>query len=372
MPPIEALFNRHWWCPDRSLLAQALRPATWLYRALFLLDRSRAGAGQAAPVPTVVVGNVVVGGVGKTPLVIALVQALQAAGHRPGVLSRGYGRRGADIREVTLSSDPAAVGDEPMLIHRRTRVPTWVGRDRLAAARALCAAHPSVDLLVCDDGLQHHALAPDAALLVFDARGAGNGLLLPAGPLREPVPLLAGANTWVVYTTPHASTPLPGFCVPRSLGLAVPLEAWRSGSQAGAVPLAALAGRAITALAGIASPQAFFSSLEAAGLTLQHQPMPDHAAYGSTAPWPVGATEVITTEKDAVKLTPELMARVHASLGAETAKSSLHPAAQPGPAGQPTVWVVPLDSDLPPALLQPLLARLRSVRRAASSTPKTP
>jgi tetraacyldisaccharide 4'-kinase len=335
MQALAALLSRHWWRQDRSVLAHALRPAAWLYRALFLLDRARAAGGLRAPVPTVVVGNVVVGGVGKTPLVIALVQALQAAGFRPGVLSRGYGRRGRTALAVTLHSEPQDVGDEPLLIHRRTGAPTWVGARRLATARALCAAEPEVDVLVCDDGLQHHALRPDAALLVFDARGAGNGLLLPAGPLREPVPLAAAPNTWVVYTASAASTPLPGVCVPRALWRAVPLEAWRNGTLAGAMPLAELRGLPLTALAGIGSPEAFFSALEAHGLTIQRHALPDHAHYGTTPPWPAATSAVITTEKDAVKLTPS----------------------------QVPVWVVPLDSPLPAALLLPLLERLRSARR---------
>jgi tetraacyldisaccharide 4'-kinase len=378
MQALEALLTRHWWRSKRSLLAHALLPAAWLYRLLFALNRALARGGQAAPVPTVVVGNVVVGGVGKTPLVIGLVQALQAAGFRPGVLSRGYGRQEQAAMAVTLQSAPQAVGDEPLLIHRRTGVPTWVGRQRLAAARALCAANPQVDVLVCDDGLQHHALAPDAALLVFDARGVGNGLLLPAGPLREPLPRQASAATWVVYTCSSASTPLPGLCVPRVLGAAVPIEAWRAGAsesgyvgsqapnqaarqaatkpaaRASSQPLAALRGRPFTALAGIGSPESFFTALEAQGLSIVRHPMPDHADYRNTPPWPAGTQDVITTEKDAVKLTAELIAQVALQQG--------FPA--------PAVWVVPLDSPLPPALMQPLLQRLRAMRREPRSLAK--
>ncbi len=355
MHPLEALLSRHWWRPGRSVLAQALRPLSWLYRALFWLDRTRAGAGQRAPVPTVVVGNLVVGGVGKTPLVIELVQALQAAGFQPGVLSRGFGRRETGAMAVTPHSAPQTVGDEPLLIARRTGAPTWVGRSRLQAARALCAAHPQVDVLVCDDGLQHHALVADAELWVFDARGVGNGLLLPAGPLRQPLPKAPGPKAWVVYTAASASTALPGLCVPRQMRQAVPLAAWREGSSAGAVALATLQGRPLTALAGIATPEAFFSALQAHGLTLTRLPMPDHAAY-ATPPWPPGSREVITTEKDAVKLSAELMAL----------------AAAPRGVAAPQVWVVPLDSPLPPALMHALLERLRAVRRVATGPPTNP
>lgn len=288
---------------------------------------------RAAPVPVIVVGNIVVGGAGKTPTVIALVQALQEAGHRPGVLSRGHGRVGSEMREVAPDSAASLVGDEPLLIHRRTGVPVWVDRDRLAAAAALCAHHPEVNVLVCDDGLQHHALARVADVVVFDDRGVGNGLLLPAGPLRQPLPTTLPARTWVLYTGTQASTALPGGMAARSLGRLWPLADWWKGRAQGSRALAELHGQPVLAAAGLAAPEKFFAMLEAAGLSLQRLPQPDHASY-DTLPWPAGQTQyILVTEKDAVKL-------------------------QPGRPGNEHVGVVPLDFDLPPELVRGLLKLL--------------
>lgn len=297
------VLQAHWWKSRPTLLMQALRPLSWLYAALAGLQRLRTSA-QAAPVPVIVVGNLVVGGAGKTPTVIALVQELQAAGHRPGVVSRGYGRASSTLCEVTLDASAGAVGDEPLLIHRRTGVPVWVGRDRLATARALCARRPEVDVLVCDDGLQHHALARVADLVVFDDRGVGNGMLLPAGPLRQPLPATLPARTWVLYTGTQASTGLPGAMATRTVGQVTPLADWWRGQAQGTRPLAALRGQLVLAVAGLAAPEKFFSVLQAAGLTVQRLPQPDHANY-DTLPWPAGQTrDILVTEKDAVKLRP--------------------------------------------------------------------
>lgn len=328
--------QRHWWRERPSLLAQGLRPLSWLYRTLAALHRALARPRQA-PVPVLVVGNLVVGGAGKTPTVIALVQALRERGWHPGVVSRGYGRMHEALREVAPCDSAAAVGDEPLLIRRRCGVPVWVGRDRVAAASALCAAHPGVDLIIADDGLQHHRLARDAECVVFDERGAGNGLLLPAGPLREPLPAALPSQRALLYTGGVASTALPGALARRGLAKAWPLAAWARGDAGAAKPLPALQGRTLLAVAGIAAPQKFFAMLDAAGLRFEPRPLPDHHAYAAL-PWPPSA-EVVTTEKDAVKLDP----------------------AQPGTAG---VWVLPLDFELPAALVDALHRRLLAAPRA--------
>jgi tetraacyldisaccharide 4'-kinase len=327
-----ATLQAHWWRSRPTFLTQALRPMSWLYRALADLHRALTEA-HDAPVPVIVVGNLVVGGAGKTPTVIALVQALQAAGRHPGVLSRGYGRRGTDVVEVRPESATAAVGDEPVLIHRRTGAPVWVGAQRLAAAHALCAAHPEVDVLVSDDGLQHHALGRVAELVVFDDRGVGNGLVLPAGPLRQPMPARLHAGAFVLYTGTRASTPLPGALATRALGLVWPLAAWWRGDAQAARPISALQGRPVLAAAGLAAPEKFFTMLEDAGLALHRLPLPDHASF-DPLPWPTDQAQcVLVTEKDAVKLQP----------------------GRPGTAG---VWVVPLDFTLPAELVRALVARL--------------
>lgn len=329
---LAASLARHWWRQDRSLIACLLWPVSRMYAALAALARRRVAV--QAPVPVVVVGNVVVGGAGKTPSVIALVQGLQARGWRPGVISRGYGRTRGDVRPVVHSSTAAEVGDEPRLIARRTQVPVWVGARRIDAARALCAAHPTVDVLVCDDGLQHHALARAAELIVFDQRGVGNGWLLPAGPLRQALPQRLQPHQRVLYNAAAPSTPLPGSVAQRELGPAVPLQAWQSGHRQGAVPLHALRGRTLLAAAGIGEPERFFSMLEAQGLTIERLPLPDHHPY-LTLPWPAQTADVVVTEKDAIKL-PE--------------------GGVPGTA----VWVVGLDFKLPAALIDELAQLLRS------------
>lgn len=326
-----------WYRPRPDALATALRPLAALYGALQRRDRrQREQQALRRPQPTcpvLVVGNLVLGGAGKTPTAIALVQALRAAGHRPGVVSRGYGRLHAALAEVTPESDPRQVGDEPLLIRRRTGVPVVVGRDRVAAALALQREHPEVDLIVADDGLQHRQLRRDVELLVFDERGIGNGLLLPAGPLREPFGPAPGPNALVLYNHDRASTPWPGAVARRRLTGAWLLDRWLAGAGDAPQPLSALRGRPLLAMAGIAVPERFFAALVAAGLQIERLPLPDHHAYGDTAPWPAGTREVITTEKDAVKL--------GAWAGRDVA-----------------VWVVGLDLELPADFVAALLARL--------------
>jgi len=330
---LEALLSRLWWQPRRGIGAWLLWPLSGIYRALLALHRSGQAPAQALPVPVLVVGNLVVGGAGKTPAVITMVQALQAAGHHPGVISRGHGRRADTVRGVHPDDRPQDVGDEPLLISRRCQVPVWVGRQRVQAARALCHAHPQVDVLVSDDGLQHGALRRQAELVVFDERGAGNGMLLPAGPLREPLPQHLPPLSRVLYTAGQRSTALPGALAARSVACAWPLAAWAAGAGAAretsAQPLSALRGWPLLAVAGIAAPEKFFAMLQAAGLTIDRLPLPDHHTY-PTLPWPAGTRDVITTEKDAVKLLAHDLAAT-------------------------AVWVVPLDLRLPDTLVAELL-----------------
>ncbi len=324
-----------WWQPHCTGWHRALLPLAWLYgQAVALrkhvLRKHMFGSGRHAPVPVVVVGNLVVGGAGKTPTVIALVQALQAAGRKPGVVSRGYGRHGDEVREVTPQAQSVQVGDEPLLIKRRTGVPVWVGRDRAAAVRALLLAQPQVDLIVADDGLQHLALQRDAQVIVFDERGAGNGQLLPAGPLREPLPAAVPARTLVLYNAAAASTPLPGALVQRQLSGAVALADWWAGAAPTTAALHALRGRPVLAAAGLAHPARFFNMLRALGLQVTELPLPDHHDY-TTLPWPDSTADVLVSEKDAIKI-------------------------EPGRVGSTRVWVVPLDFKLPEGFVANLLA----------------
>jgi tetraacyldisaccharide 4'-kinase len=325
---LEALLVWHWAQARPSGLARLLQPLSWLYGRLAAQQRLRAPVAEPLPVPVLVVGNYTVGGSGKTPAVVAVVQALLAAGHHPGVISRGHGRAGAAVCEVTPESNVHRVGDEPLLIQRRTGVPVVVGHDRAQAARTLCAQHHDVDVLVSDDGLQHHALSRQAELVVFDERGAGNGLLLPAGPLRQPLPTQLAAHARVLYTGGVFSTPLPGARAQRKLEFAWPLQAWLDRRAADAVRLDTLKGRPLLAVAGLAMPEKFFGMLEAMGLQIQRLPLPDHFDYAQL-PWPAGGLDVITTEKDAIKIAP-------------------------GRLQQTRLWVVPLDLWLPVGLMDEL------------------
>jgi tetraacyldisaccharide 4'-kinase len=310
-----------WQRPQPDLLARALQPLSWLYRGAAALDRALHANGlrprARAPVPLIVVGNLVVGGAGKTPTVIALVEQMRARGYTPGVISRGYGRRSDTLRLVEPSSTADDVGDEPLLIRLRTRAPVAVAARRIDAARALCNAHPELNLLIADDGLQHHALARDAQVIVFDERGVGNGLLLPAGPLREPMPAQAPERSVVLYNAEHASTPWPGTLVQRSIPGLVALVAWWRGEAASADAWDQLQGRRVIACAGTAMPQRFFSMLQRQGLTIEPIGLPDHARF-HTLPWPTTANDVVLTEKDAVKVHPDRV-------------------------GSTRVWVAPLD-----------------------------
>lgn len=294
---------------EGGALAQALRPLGWLYGRIAGLRAWLYRRGllrvESLPVPVIVVGNWIVGGAGKTPTTLALLRLLRAqrgphGGLRVGVISRGYGRAGDAVQLVSRDSRAAEVGDEPLLIHLRSGAPVAVGRDRVAAARALLAAHPDTQLLISDDGLQHWRLPRALSVLVFDERGLGNGRLLPAGPLRQDRPLSAEPSL-VLYNASRPSTPLPGHLAQRRLAGAVELAAWWHGEPARPEALAALRGRPVLAAAGMAQPERFFGMLRAEGLTLEGLALPDHHDF-ATLPWPAGTPEVLLTEKDAVKL----------------------------------------------------------------------
>lgn len=321
-----------------------LRPLAGLYAGLAWLNTRPWAWGWRqpwrAPRPVLVVGNLIVGGAGKTPTVIALVQALQALGWQPGVVSRGHGRRSTGTVLAAPGVDAGALGDEPWLIARATGVPVAVARQRADAAQALLHARPAVDLLIADDGLQHHTLARDLALWVFDERGAGNGALLPAGPLRQPLPAQVPPDVRVLYNAAAPSTALPGPCATRALSGAVLLQDWHQGAPMQPDALAALCGQPLLALAGIAAPERFFGMLRAAGLVVQTLALPDHADLRAP-PWPAGTPTVLCTEKDAAKL-------------------------QPGRCGGTQVWVVGLDFRLPPELIADLDRHLRAARSAAA------
>lgn len=324
----------------------ALRPLSMLYGAATRLRRHwyrRRRDGRAPPVPVIVVGNVVVGGAGKTPTVIAIVQALIDRGWTPGVVSRGYGaaarERNAAPLEVTESTPVGISGDEPQLIRRRTGVPVWVARERLRAVRALCVAHPRVDIVVADDGLQHLGLPRDLEIVVYDERGVGNGRLLPAGPLREPAggqgariaatershardarsgppSGFAPAGSFAVaravaYNAAVPSTRQPGYVLGRRLVGGWTLAQWREGWHAPR-PLAELSALARSegngtarprVAAGIGAPEKFHAMLRHEGVEFEAWPLADHANL-DRLPWPDDGRWTFVTEKDAVRIAP--------------------------------------------------------------------
>lgn len=292
----------------RGFISTTLLPIAWTFSGLSALRRLLFTIGwrksTRVPSKVIVVGNVVAGGAGKTPTVIAIAEQLVKDGYRVGVISRGFGRKRNDIQEVFSHSKASDVGDEPLLIRIRLSLPTFVGRDRVATARRLLQEYPQVNTIVCDDGIQHLPLFRDAEVYVFDNRGTGNGLPLPSGPLRSPWPPIyvaragqSAATSIVLHTGSR-----PVFAGHRAERYLAPSGMRSDGSL---VPLDQLrrSPKPCIAIAGIAQPTAFFEMLSAAGIhTSQNRAYPDHYDFSSgIGPHAVGST-ILCTEKDAVKV----------------------------------------------------------------------
>ncbi|MCM2290100.1 MAG: tetraacyldisaccharide 4'-kinase [Sulfuritalea sp.] len=287
----------------RGPLACLLFPFSSLFRILVAMRRGLYRIGllrsERMPVPVVIVGNITVGGSGKTPLVIHLALGLRKLGRRPGIVSRGYRGGGAGVTEVLPGSDPAVLGDEPVLLARRSGCPVFVGRDRPAAARALLAAHPECDLILADDGLQHYRLQRDVELAVFDHRGVMNGWCLPAGPLREPVARLSQVDAVVINGS--AVTPAPTVGCPLFRMNLLGDKFHRLDDPQIECNPADLAGRNLHAVAGIGAPERFFEQLRTMGLSFTAHSFPDHHDF-CAADLDYAGNAILTTEKDAVKL----------------------------------------------------------------------
>ncbi len=288
-------------------MAWALWPLSLLYGLLVALRRALYQAGifkSSHPgVPVIVVGNVIVGGAGKTPVVMAVLQHLQAQGWHPGVVSRGYGRSTRDNRIALAGSPPHLVGDEPALIARSCQVPVAVAAKRSEAAQLLLSEYPDTNVIVCDDGLQHWALQRDIEICVFNEHGIGNGFLLPAGPLREAWPRAANARD--VDIVLHAGPAPQGGNAPR-FAVQRQLADFAVRADGSRVPLTRLHGTPLWALAAIARPEDFFALLQAKGLVLAETlALPDHFDFDSWKRPPHKGYSLICTEKDAVKLWPQ-------------------------------------------------------------------
>jgi tetraacyldisaccharide 4'-kinase len=295
---VKKVLQRAWL--KRGWLARLLWPVAKIHGVVVRLRLSlyRNGLLSSArfSVPVIVVGNIVAGGAGKTPLVIELVRHLKAQGLPVGVVSRGYGRLGHECLEVKKETPVSQSGDEPAHIKRSTGAPVFVASKRIDALRALLASHPATAVVICDDGLQHYALQRDIEIAVFDDRGVGNGWLLPAGPLREPWPERKQQGLDLVLHTGQKPA-FEGFTSSRQLAdHAVAADGSR-------VALTALRGRPLVALAGIANPDVFFSMLSACGLTLEKKmPLPDHHDFEGDDWQACAGHTILCTEKDAVKL----------------------------------------------------------------------
>lgn len=333
----------------RGAVAWLLLPVSALY---YLIYRLR-GAAYALhirravrlDVPVVVVGNVYVGGTGKTPLTVELVRALIARGWRPGVVSRGYGARHGEPRVVRAEDAARQVGDEPLLIERATAAPLAIAKRRVEAARLLRERHPECDVIVADDGLQHLPLMRDMEIAVINYRGLGNGWMLPAGPLREPRSRLDRVDAIVLND--------PGTTEIAEIAAAVP-RYWMRTHVTGAyarhdaklrIDLAVLAaeqrshGWRLMAAAGIGAPDRFFTMLRAAGLVIETLPLADHFDYQTNPFYECVADRILITEKDAVKCADNL------SLATDS-----------------RLWVVPLVTEVDPALIDAVIGRIAATR----------
>ena len=336
-PPLESMLTRSWL--QRGALSWLLLPLALLYRLVSRMHRGWYACGlgtrQAATVPVVVVGNVVAGGAGKTPVVMALVEHFKQLGWSVGIVSRGYGRRHGEASMVHAAMSADDVGDEPLLLAQRCHVPVAVARRRMEAVQLLLRTHPRTQLIVSDDGLQHHAMQHDVALCVFDERGTGNGWPLPAGPLREAWPRQPWPGSVQLVAHTGGGSPPDGFRITRQLashafnghGETRALTDWRT--------------QPVAAIAGIAHPARFFFLLQQQGVNVVTTlPLPDHAdreqLVRALSDVPPGHA-VLCTEKDAVKLWPS----------------------------HPEVWAVALHTELPPDLL----ARIDEVLAAKLSLP---
>jgi tetraacyldisaccharide 4'-kinase len=318
----------HW--SSRGAIAWLLWPASMAFRfvafARRVLYHLHVLKSFHPGIPVIVVGNITAGGSGKTPLVLWIAEFLRSKGWNPGIVSRGYGGTVDAPRAATIASEASEVGDEPIVLSRRSGCPVWVGADRVRVIEALRAANPDVDVLVLDDGLRR-----DLEIAVIDPRGTGNGMFLPAGPLREPLSRLKSVDAVVS----HGARGVRGY----SMELAGDLI-HRMAAASDRQLAAALAGQQVHAVAGIGDPPRFFRHLERLGLKVLAHPFPDHHAFAARELDFGDQRPVIFTEKDAVKLRR---------------------------AAKPNWWVLPVTAKLDPAFGEWLIGRLDGIRRRSKA-----
>lgn len=296
---LETFLHKQW--DRKGLISWLLLPASavFLWGAAY---RRRKAKPINVGVPVVIVGNIYVGGTGKTPVTIALTNELKARGWNPGVISRGYKGAADSPVEVLPDSNPDIVGDEPLLIKKSTGVPTFVCPKRVEAARALLKAYPAVNVIISDDGLQHYALQRDVELAVVGARGLGNGWVLPAGPLREPPSRLDEVDAIVLNATEDiVDSPTPRYVATSGFTEAVNYVTGETVSLETLSRMQFKKNLKAAAIAGIAVPERFFSMLKAHGLDITPVALPDHYDYSKNPFKDIDADLIFITEKDAVK-----------------------------------------------------------------------
>lgn len=295
--PYTRFEDRHWYSPSLTWLTLLLLPLAWVFALITALRRGAYRCGLLksfqAPVPVIVVGNINVGGVGKTPCVIALAEHLKSLGFVVGIVSRGFGSDHASPHLVTSIASAAEVGDEALLMSRRTQVPVVIGKKRIAAVQYLLTRYPQCSVILSDDGLQHYALKRDIEILVVDGeRGFGNGRLLPAGPLRESVRRVSSVD--FVVTNGEAKL--------TSYGMNYAIDGLRSVlSGVMCHDIDGLKRQPVHAVAGIGNPERFFNMLRQQGFTVIEHVFPDHYAFQSNDFVFTDNLPIIMTEKDAVK-----------------------------------------------------------------------
>ena len=297
---IESTLHKIW--SHRGPVASLLYPLSLIYLAI-ARSRAKKITPVQLPVPVVVVGNIYVGGTGKTPITITLVRELRAAGFTPGIISRGYGRSVDTVQLVTPESDANLVGDEPLLIAQNSGAPVAVGRDRVAAAQLLLKANPQVNVIVSDDGLQHKRLARDVELAVIGARGLGNGWALPAGPLRELPERLDTVDAIILNATEETVTSrTPRFAATSQMGDAIRIANGQTRSLDDLAHRIAEKEAPVLAAAGIAAPERFFCMLAAHEIEGQTLALGDHFDYAENPFKNSEARYIFVTGKDAVKI----------------------------------------------------------------------
>jgi len=324
----------------RGLSSYLLSPLSVLFYALVQsrawLFRHGYCKVQRVAVPVVVIGNISIGGTGKTPLIRYLADALRQQGRQPGIISRGYGGSYQGVRQVLPGDDAKLVGDEPLLLARDLTCPVFICRDRVAAAQALLSDYPTVDVLLADDGLQHYRLGRDIEIAVIDGtRGLGNGCLLPAGPLRETPQRLAQTAAIVI----HGKMQQPLAAHPQTFTMHLtPGDTYQLKQPQQRKPLSAFQHQSLAAIAAIGHPQRFFQMLHDSGLRFQSHALADHYHHLEKIFASIDTEVILLTEKDAVKLDDCFDDRI---------------------------WVVPVSVDIAPDLAAWLNTQLATIKDKA-------